>query len=143
MSQNNLQRFIDAQERDHEKAFSEIKSGRKRTHWIWYIFPQVAGLGFSDTSKYYAIRDSEEAKEFATHPLLASRLVAISQALLDLGTNDARQVMGSPDDLKLRSSMTLFAALPGANPVFEQVLQKFFGGTKDDKTIAILNRQAK
>jgi uncharacterized protein (DUF1810 family) len=136
-----LQRFLDAQQRDYENALSEIKNGRKRSHWMWYIFPQIHGLGFSETSRFYAIRNKNEAAEYLQHPVLGKRLIEISNALLDLDTNNATSVFGSPDDLKLKSSMTLFSSLSDTNPVFEKVLQKFFDGKKDDKTIAQLERE--
>lgn len=132
---NDLKRFLDAQQRDYATALSEIKSGRKRSHWIWYIFPQIDGLGFSEMSKRYAITDLPEAVAYLNHPVLGKRLKEIAGALLELKSNDAKQVMGSPDDLKLRSSMTLFAQVPGAEPVFEAVLKKYFQGEKDKATL--------
>ena len=135
-----LQRFIDAQEKDYQVALSEIKNGRKRSHWMWFIFPQIQGLGFSETSKYYAIKDNDEAEEFLKHPVLESRLAEICNELLKLESNDPHQIFGSPDDLKLKSSMTLFASLE-TNPVFQLVLDKFFDGAKDSKTLHIINRE--
>jgi uncharacterized protein (DUF1810 family) len=131
---NALQRFLDAQQRDYATALSEIKNGKKRSHWMWYIFPQIAGLGFSETSKFYAIRDITEAKEYLEHPILGLRLVTICQALMAANTNNATAIFGNPDDMKLRSSMTLFASIPGADPVFPAVLDKFFNGAKDKLT---------
>ncbi len=116
----------------------EIKKGKKRSHWMWYIFPQIQGLGFSETSKYYAIRDLQEADEFLKHPLLGIRLINICQALLNQSDNDASKIFGSPDDLKLKSSMTLFASLKETNPVFQMVLDKFFNGTRDARTMDII-----
>ena len=133
-----LQRFLDAQEQDYEQALSEIRSGRKRSHWIWYIFPQLKALGFSSTAKYYGIADLEEAKAYLAEPTLRARLLEISGALLTLSENDPGRVMGYPDDLKLRSSMTLFAAADPAEPVFRQVLDKFFSGKPDTKTLDLL-----
>lgn len=138
---SNLNWFIDAQKADCQTALAEIKNGRKRSHWMWYIFPQIQGLGFSETAKFYAIIDAQEAADFLAHPVLGPRLLEISQALLALETNDAHRVLGSPDDLKLNSSMTLFAALH-ASPVFQQVLDVFYGGAPDDKTLRILAAQA-
>ena len=138
--ETNLQRFLDAQTRDYAAALAEIKSGRKRSHWMWYVFPQVQGLGFSSTSQHYAIRDLAEATAYLKHPELGSRLVEISTALLGLAGNDANQIFGSPDDLKLKSSMTLFAAVPGADAVFEHVMAKFFDGKRDGKTLQLLGR---
>ncbi len=133
-----LQRFIEAQQSDYEIALSEIKSGRKRSHWMWYIFPQIHGLGFSETSRFFAIKSRTEAEQYLHHPLLGKRLIEISGALLDLDTDDAHSVFGNPDSLKLKSSMTLFACLSKADPVFQSVLNKFFNGKKDERTLAII-----
>lgn len=133
-----LTRFLDAQASTYPTALAEIKAGRKRSHWMWFIFPQVQGLGLSETARFYAIQDLREAEAYARHPVLGPRLVEISQALLGLASSDAHAIMGSPDDVKLRSSMTLFAAVPGADPVFEAVLAKFFGGRRDEKTLRII-----
>ncbi|WP_201986931.1 DUF1810 domain-containing protein [Hymenobacter rubidus] len=133
-----LQRFIEAQKSSFQTALSEIQQGKKRSHWMWYIFPQLQGLGVSETARFYALTDLREAEAFLHHPVLGPRLVQISSALLSLASNDAHAIMGSPDDIKLRSSMTLFAALPGAPPVFQQVLDKFYHGAKDEKTVRLL-----
>ena len=134
---HNLERFIEAQKTAYEIALSEIKRGKKQSHWMWYIFPQIQGLGFSETSKFYAIKDIGEAEEFLKHPVLGERLVRISNALLELESDNANKIFGSPDDLKLKSSMTLFSSL-NLNPVFQMVLDKFCNGTRDDKTLEIL-----
>ena len=136
-----LQRFIDAQKNDFEIALSEIKSGRKRSHWMWYIFPQIHSLGFSETSKFYSIKSLGEAREYLHHPVLGKRLIEISKALLDLPSDNAHAIFGSPDDVKLKSSMTLFASLPETDPVFESILEKFFYGEKDEKTLAIISKE--
>lgn len=133
-----LDRFLEVQERDYNTALAEIKAGRKQSHWIWYIFPQLKGLGFSSNSEYYGIADIDETTAYLDHSVLGKRLIEISNALLTLPAHDPAQVMGYPDDLKLKSSMTLFAAVPGADPVFEKVLQKFFEGSRDAKTMALL-----
>ena len=117
-----LQRFVSAQDRDYKTALAEIQSGHKYAHWIWYIFPQIAGLGQSSTSKYYAIRDLAEAREYMNEPILRERLIHISEALLGLDNNDAEDVMGWPDDMKLRSSMTLFSVATPEESVFQKVL---------------------
>ncbi|MBS7564852.1 DUF1810 domain-containing protein [Mucilaginibacter sp. Bleaf8] len=135
---NQLDRFLKAQEQDYATALAEIKSGRKRSHWMWYIFPQIQGLGFSETSRYYAIHDIAEAEAYLAHPVLGARLIEIAKALLSLSGNNATQIFGNPDDIKLRSSMTLFASVPGADPVFEAVLNKFFDGDKDPKTLQLI-----
>lgn len=137
MENNHLERFVKAQQKEFEAALSEVKNGRKQSHWMWYIYPQLQGLGFSETTRFYAIKDIEQAKEYLEHQILGARLVLISEELLKLDLS-ARQVFGSPDDLKLHSSMTLFAEVQGANPIFEQVLQKFFKGQKDNKTLSLL-----
>ena len=136
-----LERFVSAQKDDYETAFSEIENGRKRGHWMWYIFPQIQGLGFSETSRYYALKDLHEAEAFLTHELLGSRLIKITNQLLQLKEDDANRIFGSPDDLKLKSSMTLFCSLDGADPVFEAVLDKFFKGIKDEKTLKMMGKQ--
>lgn len=135
---DDLQRFIDAQEQDYADALAEIKKGRKRTHWMWYIFPQIQGLGFSEMSKRYAIEDLDEAEAYINHPVLGQRLIEICSELLKLQSNDAHEIFGSPDDMKLRSSMTLFASLPDAYPVFKSVIDKFFNGEMDNATLQLL-----
>lgn len=136
--ENGLERFLTAQRDCYEDALKELRAGRKRSHWMWFIFPQIAGLGFSETARYYAIRDMEEARAYLRHPTLRARLVEISEALLSLESCDARAVMGWPDDLKLRSSMTLFALADPECTVFTQVLQKFFDGKPDEKTVELV-----
>ena len=108
---------------------------------MWYIFPQIHGLGFSETSKFYAIKNTREAEEFLRHPVLGARLIEICNELMNLPVNDANKIFGSPDDLKLCSSMTLFSCLGETNPVFDKVLDKFFDGKKDPKTISIIKEQ--
>jgi uncharacterized protein (DUF1810 family) len=139
-TKNNLDRFIEAQEGSYNRALSEIKNGRKQSHWMWYIFPQIQGLGFSETAMFYAITDIDEAEEYLKHPVLGSRLVEISKELLALPGNDPNKILGSPDDVKLKSSMTLFAALDNTDPVFQQVLDKFYNGAKDQKTLRIIGK---
>ncbi len=138
LNENTLQRYTDAQRSAYQTALSEIKGGRKQSHWMWYIFPQVKGLGFSEASRFYGINGLPEAESFLKHPVLGARLLEISKALLDLQGNDANAVFGSPDDLKLKSSMTLFASVPNTDLVFQAVLQKFFNGLKDNKTLQII-----
>lgn len=135
--EQDLERFLVAQAHVYPYALSEIKNGHKRSHWIWFIFPQIQGLGYSVKAQYYAIKNIEEAKAYMTHPILSKRLIEISNALMALHTNDAREVMGYPDDLKLKSSMTLFS-LVSENPIFQQVLDKFFYGEKDRQTILMI-----
>ena len=135
-----LERFLTAQERDYATALREIRSGRKRSHWIWYIFPQLKDLGYSETANYYGIKDLDEAKAYLSEPTLRTRLIEISEALLSLRMNDPETVMGHPDDLKLRSSMTLFAAADPEEPVFGQVLDKFFHGRPDQRTLDLIGK---
>jgi uncharacterized protein (DUF1810 family) len=136
---NDLKRFLDAQENDFERALAEIKRGRKQSHWMWYIFPQIAGLGSSETSRFYAVKDRAEAELYLAHPILGARLVEISEALLEIEGKTANQIFGSPDDVKLKSSMTLFGALKNTNPIFRSVLDKYFNGTNDLRTLQLID----
>ena len=133
-----INRFIKAQKSDYEQALSEMKAGRKRSHWIWYIFPQVKGLGMSPTSEFYGIDGLGEAKVYMADDLLRERLLEITGVLLNIESDDPSEVMGYPDDLKLRSSMTLFAETAPEYDVFQKVLDKYFHGEKDPKTLQIL-----
>lgn len=131
-------KFLDAQADDYPAALREIKSGRKTSHWIWYIFPQLAALGRSPTAKFYGISSLDEARAYLANETLASRLKEISQALLDLQTTNAEIVMGSHvDALKLKSSMTLFALADPACDIFQKVLDQYFGGRRDENTAAL------
>lgn len=134
----NLQRFVVAQRGSYEKALDEVKNGRKITHWMWYIFPQIAGLGESDMARKYAIVSLDEAREYLTHWVLGPRLREISAACLAHRDKSANEIFGSIDTLKLRSSMTLFAQVAEPGSVFEQVLDAFFDGKPDEKTLALL-----
>ncbi|MCC6515729.1 MAG: DUF1810 domain-containing protein [Chitinophagales bacterium] len=135
----NLDRFLSAQEEDYALAYNEIKAGRKQSHWIWYIFPQLAGLGSSSTSIYYGIKNIEEAKEYLDHPILGVRLIEICKVLLTLKNTNANSIFGSPDDLKLKSCMTLFSIVDtSTDNIFLNVLNKYFQGKKDINTCVIL-----
>lgn len=134
---SSLDRFLVAQEHSYDTALREIRAGRKRSHWMWYIFPQIAGLGMSYTAQLYSIQDISEARDYIAHPVLGERLIEISRALLTLDSSDATAVMGYPDDLKLCSCMTLFKQVSD-DPVFSAVLDKFYGGRADTRTLAIL-----
>ena len=136
----NLNRFIERQKEDYPTALKEIQNGRKESHWMWWIFPQLKGLGFSYTSTEYGIADLEEAKAYLQNPYLHNNLVTICNALLQLESNDAGLVMGYPDDLKLCSSMTLFDCAGPDEAVFGQVIDKFFGGKRDERTIQMLRK---
>lgn len=134
----NLQRFVKMQKEYFPTALREIKNGRKVSHWMWWIFPQLKELGYSSTSKYYGISGLEEAKAYLKEPYLRENMQTICNVLLVLDTNDAHRVMGAPDDLKLRSSMTLFALADSEIAVFKQVLDKFYKGQMDAKTVRLL-----
>jgi uncharacterized protein (DUF1810 family) len=136
---NELIKFLDAQNQVYLKAFSEIKKGKKSTHWMWYIFPQIKGLGSSETAKQYGIKDLNEATAYLQHPILGKHLVEISEEVLNLNGKTATQIFGTPDDMKLRSCMTLFSILDNPNPIFQKVLDKYYEGTKDEKTINIIH----
>ena len=135
----NLDRFLKAQELMYPWALREIKNGRKQTHWMWFIFPQLKALGQSSTALYYGIEDLDEAKQYLAHSVLGARLKEISEVLLNLKTNDPYRVMGDIDGLKLCSSMTLFAEVAGYDSVFGTVIDKYYNGNKDMNTIRILN----
>jgi uncharacterized protein (DUF1810 family) len=139
-----LNRFLNAQEKDFENALAEIKSGKKESHWMWYIFPQIKGLGYSQMSIYYSIQNIKEAKDYLNHPILGSRLKEITLEVLALNENNATRVFGIPDNLKLKSSMTLFASVDtSTDKIFEKVLQNFFKGQFDEKTIDLLKNSKK
>ena len=133
-----LQRFLDAQDKVYETALAELRAGRKRTHWMWFVFPQIARLGHSPTAVYYAIADRAEAQSYLAHPLLGARLAECAQALLGVTGRTAHEILGSPDDLKLRSSMTLFAQVAGPDSVFRRVLERYYGGEADARTLDLL-----
>ena len=137
-SDSDLDKFLNAQNRDYTNALAEIRRGRKQGHWIWYVFPQIAGLGMSSTSVFYAIQSLEQADRYLRHPVLGKRLIEISNAVLSIEGKNANQIMGSPDDLKLRSSMSLFNLVNDTDPVFQAVLDKYFKGVPDEKTLAIV-----
>lgn len=135
---HNLQRFVDAQADTYDTALAELRDGRKRTHWMWFIFPQFAGLGTSEISQHYAIDSRAEAAAYLVHPLLGPRLTAAAEALLAATTTSAREILGTPDDLKLRSSATLFAAVSPNGSVFHRLLEKFFDGQPDATTVTLM-----
>lgn len=133
-----LSRFVAAQETTYQRALAEIRSGRKRSHWMWYIFPQFEGLGFNETSRRYAIKSIAEARAYLRHPVLGPRLIECVQALLGIDGRSAYEIFGSPDDMKLRSSATLFAHVSDAGNLFEEVLQRYFDSQPDAKTMQLL-----
>ncbi|CAN7319757.1 DUF1810 domain-containing protein [Acidovorax sp. LjRoot129] len=135
-----LDRFLQAQEPVWPRVIAELRAGQKRTHWMWFVFPQIKGLGHSDMAQRYAIESLAEAQAYLAHPVLGGRLRECGQILMELETSSALDVLGTPDDLKLRSSMTLFggaSAAPGS--VFDAVLQKYFDGQKDPRTVQRLH----
>jgi uncharacterized protein (DUF1810 family) len=136
----NLNRFVEAQRGCYARALAEIRAGCKRTHWMWFIFPQVDGLGFSATTRRYAIRGLDEARAYLDHPVLGPRLIACSEAVLAVQSRSAHAVFGSPDDLKLRSCATLFAQVSGDGSVFHRLLEAYFDGKTDARTLALLGR---
>ena len=134
-----LNRFKEAQTHAYDQALSEIRRGRKTGHWMWYVFPQLRGLGRSGTADYYGIVDLEEAKAYLDDPILGPRLTEISEALMQLEEKDAGRIFGYPDELKLRSCMTLFeAASPRNDNVFSRVLDAFYNGERDGRTLELL-----
>jgi uncharacterized protein (DUF1810 family) len=135
-----LSRFVQAQETSYSQALSELQRGRKSSHWMWFIFPQHDGLGSSAMAKRYAIRSLEEAEAYLHHPVLGPRLLECAQAVLAVDGRSAFEVFGSPDDMKLRSSATLFACASPAGSVFERLLDKYFRGERDERTAQLLGR---
>jgi uncharacterized protein (DUF1810 family) len=130
-----LGRFLAAQRETYTDALAEIQAGRKRSHWMWFVFPQIQGLGFSENARFYAITNADEARAYLTHPVLGPRLFEITGALLGVEGKSAHEIFGSPDDMKLRSSATLFASVSLPGSVFEQILTRFFSGQPDPETV--------
>jgi uncharacterized protein (DUF1810 family) len=135
---HDLERFVRAQEGHYKQALSEIRDGRKQSHWMWYIFPQLDGLATSPTSKHFALTGVEEAEAYMAHPVLGPRLLECAEAVLALEGRSARDIFGYPDDLKLRSSATLFAAVQPHGSVFERLLAGYYNGEGDPRTLALL-----
>jgi uncharacterized protein (DUF1810 family) len=136
-----LSRFVNAQQDDYEQALAEIRNGAKRTHWMWYIFPQIDGLAFSSTSKHYAIKSIEEARAYLDHRILGPRLLECVEAALRIEGRSATEVFGSPDDMKLRSCATLFACVSPLGSVFDRLLEKYYDGERDRKTLRLLGQE--
>jgi len=133
-----LERFVAAQAGVFEQALSEVRNGQKVSHWMWYIFPQLRGLGQSETALRYGILNLAEARAYLEHPMLGPRLIAISQAALSVNKKTATEIFGKPDDMKLRSCATLFAEVTDVDSVFQEILDKYFGGNADPRTIQLL-----
>ena len=136
----NLDRFIKAHEENYSEAIAEIRSGKKRSHWMWYVFPQLKGLGISETSNYYGLRNIDEANNFLHHPILGENLVRICKALEGINGKSAYEIFGTPDDLKLHSSLTLFSLVKETNPIFQQLINKYFDGKPDQLTLKLLGK---
>ena len=134
----NLERFISAQEPCYSRVVSELRNGNKETHWMWFIFPQIDGLGSSPTARHYAIRSLAEADAYLAHPVLGARLIECTGLVNNVGSKSLREIFGSPDDMKFHSSVTLFSLIEPSEAVFEQALSKYFSGKLDERTIAIL-----
>ena len=134
----NLNRFLEAQQTKFNDALSEIKNGKKRTHWMWFIFPQIAGPGFTDFNIYYAIQNKEEATQYLNHPILGKRLIEITKAVAEINGKTALEIFGKPDERKLKSCMTLFNILNNPNPIFQQVLDKYYKGLQDENTLQLV-----
>lgn len=137
-----LDRFFQAQQEVYPVALDELRRGRKTSHWMWYVFPQFAGLGRSTMAQTYAVRSLEEAKAYVAHPVLGPRLAECCEAVLAVDGRSARDILGTPDDLKLRSCVTLFAAVSPPGSVFERVLAKYYEGNADERTLKMLQTGA-
>ncbi len=133
-----LDRFLKAQQLTYATALRELRGGRKLSHWMWWIFPQIDGLGFSSTTKKYSVKSLEEAESYLAHPVLGPRLLECAEAVAAIENRTATQIMGSPDDLKLQSSATLFACVSPPASVFRRLLRKYFGSEPDRRTLEIL-----
>nr|WP_315155749.1 DUF1810 domain-containing protein [uncultured Flavobacterium sp.] len=140
MKTYNLSRFLEAQNSKYLDALNEIKLGKKQTHWMWFVFPQIKGLGFTDYNIFYGIENLEEAQAYYDHPILGKHLMEITQALLNIENKTALEILGKPDERKLKSCMTLFSLLPDTNRVFEEILDKYYQGDKDIKTMELLHK---
>ncbi len=139
---HDLNRFLSAQEGVYEMALSELKDGRKRTHWMWFIFPQIDGLGYSPTARRYSIKSKEEASQYLTHPVLGKRLLECTEAVLALRGGSVSEILGYPDDLKFKASMTLFEQVAGPGSVFSSALDRYCHGERDEATLRLLEKHS-
>lgn len=139
MKTYNLNRFLEAQNTKYLDALKEIKNGKKQTHWMWFVFPQIKGLGFTDYNIFYGIANLEETQQYYDHPILGKHLIEITEALLNIENKTALEILGKPDERKLKSCMTLFSLLPNVSDCFELVLHKYYDNIKDNKTLQIIN----
>ena len=135
-----LGRFASAQEKVYHRALAELRGSKKRTHWMWYIFPQIEGLGYTPTTKHYAIKSLAEARQYLDHPVLGPRLLECTAAVLSIQGRSVSEIFGYPDNLKLRSSMTLFARVAEPDSVFARVLGKYYDGAHDVRTLRLLEK---
>lgn len=136
--QISLDRFVKAQETTYNIALSELKSGRKCSHWMWFVFPQIDGLGHSPTTQFYSIKNRDEAVAYLNHDILGPRLFECTQAMLDIKGKSATNILGHPDDFKFCSSMTLFESVSTSDSIFSQAIEKYYAGNRDQKTLEIL-----
>jgi uncharacterized protein (DUF1810 family) len=139
---HDLNRFVKAQEAVFENVLTELGNGQKKSHWMWFIFPQIEGLGYSEISRYYSIKSMQEAREYLNHPILGPRLLKCTETVLALNGKAASEIFGSPDDMKFKSSMTLFACATESDSLFAQTLEKYFDGERDKKTEFLLGLRA-
>ncbi|WP_202703718.1 DUF1810 domain-containing protein [Flavobacterium sp. UGB4466] len=138
VKQYDLDRFLEAQRETYNNALHEIRQGSKQTHWMWFIFPQLRGLGFTDYNIFYGIENLKEAEQYLNHPVLGNRLVEITQAMLKIENKTALEILGMPDERKLKSCMTLFGLLADSPECFRQVLDKYYNGEQDEKTLQLI-----
>jgi uncharacterized protein (DUF1810 family) len=135
-----LSRFVKAQAQDYDQALTEIRAGRKHSHWMWYVFPQIQGLGTSPTSRHFGIKSAAEASAYLAHPTLGPRLLECAESALRIQGRSALEIFGSPDDMKLRSCATLFASVSSSGSVFHRLIEKYFQGVRDERTIQLLEK---
>ncbi len=135
-----LRRFTKAQRNTYDRVLAELRNGKKQTHWMWYIFPQIDGLGHSATSRRYAIKSIEEARQYLNHPVLGKRLLECVKVILAIEGRSISEIFGDPDDMKLKSSMTLFTCIPNSPSVLFRVLDKYFNGNRDVKTLQLFEK---
>ena len=141
MDKFNLYRFLEAQIEAYDEAMLELASGRKESHWIWYVFPQITGLGKSEKAQFYSIQNLEEAQAYLEHSVLGSRLIKACEILINLEDRAIDEIMGFPDDLKLQSSMTLFELVDNQNSIFSEIINIYFDGERDTNTIEIITKK--
>ena len=135
-----LNRFLGAQDGTYDRALGELRDGLKQSHWMWFIFPQIEGLGHSPTARFYSIKSLEEARQYLAHPVLGKRIKECAEAVLAVSRRSASDIFGHPDDWKLQSSMTLFELVSGPQSVFARVIEKYYQGKRDSKTLQIVGK---